>query len=318
MRQVKKSLFAALVVFGLVLFLATPSFCQNPRTLQKLSDHIYAYVGVTGASPSANSFGANSGVVVGKDAVLVVDTLISVKEAEKLLADIRKVTNKPIKYVVNTHYHLDHAWGNKVFVREGAVIIAHENSRLAGPRSEYGLKHYQQFGLTAADMEGTDLSFPTVTFKDEMRIDLGEVMVDLAYPGVTHTDGSISAYVSPEQTIFLGDILFTKYHPYLGEGDIPSWIKVLSKLERGPAKVIIPGHGPVSTVADIKNMEAYLKVFDRKAKQLCKGKKQDDAPAIAAQLLKELPDQGRTELPGMVESNLREKYLPPPEAAKSK
>jgi cyclase len=319
MLQFKKNfLFAVLAIFGAVLFLAITSFAQEARTLQKLSDHIYAYVGIINASLSANSFGANSGVVIGDDAVLIVDTLISAKEAEKLLADIRKVTNKPIKYVVNTHYHLDHSWGNEVFVREGAVVIAHENSRLAAPRSKYSLEHYQKFGLTASDMEGTDLSYPTVTFKDGMRIDLGGVMVDLAYPGAAHTDGGITAYVSPEQTIFLGDILFTKYHPYLGEGDIPSWLKVLSGLERTPAKVIIPGHGPVSTIADIKNMEDYLRAFDRKAKQLSKGKNQADAPVVARELLRTLPDQGRTEMPSMVEGNLREKYLSSAEPLKSK
>lgn len=101
-----------------------------------------------------------------------------------------------------------------------------ENSRLAAPKSEYALAHYQEFGLTAADMEGTILKFPTVTFKDAMRIDLGgKVMVDLSYPGASHTDGSITVLVSPDQVLFAGDILFTKYHNYLGEGDIPSWGK---------------------------------------------------------------------------------------------
>jgi cyclase len=319
MRQIKKSsIFGFLAIFGAVLLPAVQSFAQTPRTLQKLSGHTCAYVGIKNASPSANSFGANSGVVIGADAVLVVDTLISVKEAEKLLEDIRKVTDRPIKYVVNTHYHLDHAWGNSVFVKAGAIVVAHENSRLADPKSEYALAHYQELGLTAADMEGTVLKFPTVTFKDAMRIDLGGgVIVDLSYPGASHTDDSITALVSPDQVIFTGDILFTNYHPYLGEGNILSWEKVLSGLEKTKARVIVPGHGPVSTIADIKDMELYIKVFDRKAKELSKGKKQDDAPAVAAELLKALPDQGRTEISMMVESNLREKYLPQAQPAQS-
>jgi glyoxylase-like metal-dependent hydrolase (beta-lactamase superfamily II) len=305
-------MFRILFSLLVVVFLAGPSSAQEARTLQKLSDHVYAYVGVTNASPSANSFGANSGVVIGEDAVLVVDTLMSAKEADKLLADIKKVTDKPIKYAVNTHYHPDHAWGNEVFVNEGAAVIGHENSRLAAPRSEYELLHAKEFGLTDQDMEGTVLKFPTVTFKDALRVDLGGgVAVELSYPGATHTDGSITAFVPGDKVLFMGDMLFTKYHPYIGEGDIPSWLKVLSGLEKTPALVIVPGHGPVSTVSDIKAMEVYLKEFDARAKDLCRGKKQEDAPLIAAELLKQLPNQGRTELAVMVESNLREKYLPP-------
>jgi glyoxylase-like metal-dependent hydrolase (beta-lactamase superfamily II) len=312
MRQIgKSSVFGVLAIFGAALFLAVPSFGQDQRSLQKLSAHTCAYVGTKNASPSANSFGANSGVVIGGDAVLVVDTLISAREAEKLLTDIRKVTDRPIKYVVNTHYHLDHAWGNSVFVNNGAIVIAHENSRLSASKSQYALDRYQEFGLSAADMEGTVLKFPTVTFKDAMRVDLGGgVIVDLSYPGASHTLDSITVIVSPDQVLFTGDVLFTKYHPYLAEGDIPSWEKVLTGLEKTTAKVIVPGHGPVSTIADIKDMEVYIKVFDQKAKQLSKGKKQDDAPVVAKELLKALPEQGRTETTGMVEGNLREKYLP--------
>jgi len=315
----KDPLFVFLTVLGAVLFLTAISFAQEARNLQKLSEHVYAYVGIKNASPAENSFGANSGVVIGEDAVLIVDTLISAKEAKRLLADIFKVTGKPIKYVVNTHYHLDHAWGNAVFVNEGAVVIGHENSRLASAQSEYGLEHCQEFGLTASDMKGTILKFPTVTFADVLRIDLGGgVRVDLSYPGASHTGDSIIAYVEPDNVLFAGDILFTKYHPYLGEGNIPSWEKVLIGLERTPARIIVPGHGPVSGVADVKDMEAYLKVFDRKAQQLSKGKKQDDAAAVAEELIKALPDQGRTEIPAMVESNLREKYFPAAGTAKSK
>ena len=306
----------AACLFILAFFIAAPSSAQEVRSLQRLSDHVYAYVGVLNPSPSANSFGANTGVVVGADAVLVVDTLVSAKEAEKLRADVSKITNKPVKYVVNTHYHLDHAWGNSVFVKDGAVVIGHENSRLAAPRSEYGLAHAGKFGLTPQDMEGTVLKFPTVTFQDTIRVDLGGgVAVELAFPGATHTNGSITAYVPSDRVLFTGDILFTKYHPYLGEGDIPSWTRVLTELEKTPAAIIVPGHGPLSTPADIKSMKVYLREFDARAKRLCGGKKQEDAPAIAAELLKQLPDQGRTGLEAMVESNLREKYLPAAPAA---
>jgi cyclase len=306
----KKILLGISLVLASVLVFAGTSFCQTAHVMKKLSDHVYLY-GVEKDFAPTNSFGANCGVIVGTDAVLVVDTLISAKDAEKFRAEILKLTDKPIKYVVNTHYHLDHAWGNEVFERNGAVVIGHENSRVAAPKSEYGLAHYNDFGLTSADMEGTVLKFPTVTFWNSMRVDLGGgVLVDLSYPGASHTDGSITALVTPDKALFLGDILFTKCHPYLGEGDIPSWIKVLANFERTKAAFIIPGHGPLSTIADIKDMEAYLKDFAFFAKTMLFMKGQQDAVSLAQQFLKKLPQQGRNELSGFVESSLREKYLP--------
>ncbi|MBF0217816.1 MAG: MBL fold metallo-hydrolase [Candidatus Omnitrophica bacterium] len=306
-------MFRMICTLVISLSLAIPAFTQEvTRTLDKISGHVYAYVGAKNASPSANSFGANSGVVIGEDAVMVIDTLISAKEAEKLSADIKKVTAKPVKYVVNTHSHLDHSWGNSVFVKDGAVVIGQENPANTAAKGEYALAHAGEFGLKPEDMEGTVLKFPTVMFKERLRVDLGGgVVVELAYPGPTHSPDSIMVYVTVDKVLFTGDILFTKYHPFLGDGDITNWIKVLSGLEKTTAEFIIPGHGPVSTVSDIRDMEVYLKEFEAQARELCLWKKQEDAPVLAEELINQLPNQGRTELPSIVISNLRAKYLPP-------
>jgi glyoxylase-like metal-dependent hydrolase (beta-lactamase superfamily II) len=96
----------------------------------------------------------------------------------------------------------------------------------------------------------------------------------------------------------------------MGDADVQGWLKALAKLEKTSAKIIVPGHGPVSTVADVKDLEVYMTEFDKQAKVLCAGKTQNDAPTIARELLKVLPDQKRTELIWAVESNLRSKYLP--------
>jgi cyclase len=298
------------VLLLVCLFVPGLVSADDSNGLTKLSEHVYAAVDFKNASPAANSFGVNTGVVIGNDVVLVVDTRISAKQAQAFIADIRKITNKPVKYVVNTHYHLDHSWGNGEFVKLGAVVIGHENGRLAASRSVNGIAHPENFGMTAHDMEGTTASPPTITFKDAMLVDLGGVTVSLSYPGHSHTDDSITALVNEDGVLFAGDILFTRYHPFLADADVQSWLKVLAKLETTSAKVIVPGHGPVSTVADIKDLEIYLTQFDKQAKALCAGKTQNDAPAIAQEMLKTLPDQKRTELVSGVENNLRSKYLP--------
>jgi glyoxylase-like metal-dependent hydrolase (beta-lactamase superfamily II) len=296
-------LFVCLFVPGLVI-------AEETAGLTKLSEHVYAAVDFKNASPAANSFGVNTGVVIGNDAVLVVDTRVSAKHAQAFIADIKKITGKPIKYVVNTHYHLDHSWGNCEFVKLGAVVIGHENGRLAALRSKESMLHPEYFGMTPDDFNGTTVSAPTVTFKDAMLVDLGGVTVSLSYLGPAHTDDSITAFVDQDGVLFAGDILFTRYHPFLADADVAGWLKALAKLETTPAKIIVPGHGPLSTVADIKDLEIYLTQFDKQARILCAGKTQDNAPAIAQEMLKILPDQKRTELVGGVENNLRSKYLP--------
>lgn len=306
-RVVKKMPFVLLLM---CIFLPGLVIAEETAGLTKLSEHVYAAVDFKNASPAANSFGVNTGVVIGNDAVLVVDTRISAKQAQAFIADIRKITSKPIRYVVNTHFHLDHSWGNCEFVKLGAIVIGHENGRLAAPRSKGGMSHPEYLGMTPDDFNGTTVSAPTVTFKDAMLVDLGGVTVSLSYLGHTHTDDGIVALVDQDGVLFAGDILFTRYHPFLADADVAGWLKALAKLESTPAKIIVPGHGPVSTVADIKDLEIYLTQFDKQAKALCVGKTRDDAPAIAQEMLKTLPDQKRTELISGVENNLRSKYLP--------
>lgn len=294
-----------------LLLAPTLAVAKEAPGLVKLSEHVFAYVDFKNATPSGNSFGANSGVVIGDDAVLVIDTRISAKKAQDFIADIKKITDKPIKYVVNTHYHLDHSWGNCEFVKLGAVVIGHENGRLIEPKVKNDIKNITKYGLglTPQDMEDTTASVPTITFKDAMLVDLGGVTVSLKYLGHTHTDDSITALVEPDGVLFTGDIMFVRYHPSMTTADIAGWVKALAELENTTAKIIVPGHGPVSTVADVKDMELYLTEFDKQAKILCVGKAQNDAPAIAKELLKVLPDQKRTELINAVESNLRARYL---------
>lgn len=300
-RVMVAAVIAALCVSGVV--------AAADEGLTKVSEHVWAYVGATGAT-APNGFGANAGIVVGNDAVLVVDTLLFPKLAEKFVADIRKVTDKPIKYVASTHYHLDHAWGNQVFAAAGAVIIAQEKGPANTVMAQYGLEHPEMFGMTKDDVAGIRLAPVNITFPDKMQVMLGDVTVELQYRGTTHSNDSITVAVPQDKVMFTGDMLFTGYHPFIGEGDIPTWVRALDELGKTDIQKFVPGHGPVSTKADIENMKRYIEVFDKEATALCKGKTQADAPAIAAELQKKLPPPARPEIPIMIENNLRQKYLP--------
>lgn len=273
--------------------------------LTKITANVYSYVGEKDSSPS-HSFAANAGIVIGTDAVLVVDTLISAKEGERFLADIRKVTSKPIKYVVNTHTHLDHAFGNCVFSKIGATVISHTADRAMLARiGTDTLKNIGNYGLKPEEMTGTEIVLPTLSFSDRLQIDLGGESVELIRVAPSHTEGSVIVSVPSSKLLFAGDILFTDFHPYMADGDIAGWTKTLDSLLTMDVERIIPGHGPLSTKKDLKEMKAYLLLFDGKARELAATSQ--DVDAMAAEMKKILPIRSLAEW--MIAFNLKSRYL---------
>jgi len=274
--------------------------------LTRIADNVYSYADIRNAGPG-NSFAANAGIVIGSDGILVVDTLISAKEARRFLADIRKASAKPIRFVVDTHYHFDHAFGNGEFAKAGGVIISHaadrENLKKKG---EATLKGATEFGLTAEDMRGTEISLPVLTFTDRMTIHLGGETAELIRVAPSHTEGSLMVYLPDRKILFTGDILFTDFHPYLGEGDLEGWCRTLDYILSLDVTTIIPGHGPIAGKKDVAEMKQYLLAFDAKARELA-GKTRD-ADQIAAELKKILP--ARSQMDILINWNVREKYLP--------
>ncbi len=293
---------------AVLVFIVYVVLCGNvfaAEKLTKIADNVYSYVDTKNSSPQ-NSFGANAGIIIGKDGIVVVDTLISSKEAKRFIRDIRAISKKPIKYVVNTHYHLDHTFGNADFKRLGAVIISHTNdSKNLKAHGETALKNAKNYGLSEEDMKGTKIAYPALTFNDRMEIDLGDQKLELIYIMPSHTDGSIMAYLPDKKILFAGDILFTNYHPFIGDGNIEEWVKALDYIMTMDVEKIIPGHGPISNKKDIEDMKNYLIIFDKKAKEL--SAKSSDVEYIVSEIKKVLPP--RTELESLIQSNIQMKYL---------
>lgn len=297
----------------IVLAVITAFLCIAVRTgnaneqegLKKIAENVYSYADVRNASPQ-NSFGANAGIVIGKDGIVVIDTLTSAKEAQRFIRDIRSVTDRPIKYVVNTHSHLDHTFGNAEFERLGAVIISQsKDARNMKNASEAVLKNAGAYGLNDKDMEGTRIAYPSLTFSTNMGIDLGDEKVELIYAGSSHTEGSIIVLLPARKLLFAGDILFTNYHPFLADGEIDSWVGVLDKILAMDVTSIVPGHGPVSSKNDIADMRAYLITFDNKAKELCARSR--DIDWIVSEIKKVLPQRPEGEM--MIKANIQMKYM---------
>jgi len=291
----------------LIMVLVQNVTAQTLKTeLKKITASVYAYTEVPEGTPD-NKYSANSGIVIGNDAVLVVDTLTSAEEAEGFAAEIRKITDKPIRYVVNTHYHLDHALGNSFFADMGARIIGHVKCRdaiLSG--GEKMLGNPAAFGLPADFWVNTRSVAPDMAFERGMILDLGGITVKLIHTGfASHSAGSIIVHIPSEDVLFAGDILFTDFHPYIGEADLSGWENNLDFIHEMNVGHIIPGHGPLSSNRNIEEMRAYLPFFDKKAKELCAQEK--DLEKLTAAMLDVLPERKSGDY--IVTMNLQTRYL---------
>jgi cyclase len=285
--------------------LIAANFAYGENGLVRISNHVYSYVDVKDASPT-NSFAANAGIIIGEEGIIVVDTLVSAKEAKRFLQDIKAISDKPIRHVINTHYHLDHSFGNAEFVGLDAEVIAHVNCGEAMRKSAVDtLANANAFGLTQDEMPGTTLAYPTLTFTYKMEINLGSMKVELIYIAPSHSNGSIIVNLPAEGILFAGDTLFTDFHPYMADGDIKGWLKTLDFIQSLNADKIIPGHGPISTNKDVTDMKDYIVAFDKKAKELAIG--DNDIDYFVAELKKAMPPRSRGDW--IIEANVKGKYL---------
>lgn len=286
-------------------FLFVVPAAHAEKDLTRITDHVYSYVDINEAS-AANSFGANAGIIICEKGIVVVDTLISANEAKRFIRDIRKISDKPIRYVINTHYHLDHSFGNAEFAKLGAVIVAQAGCAEEMRKKAAGaLADAAGYGLTPEEMAGTEIAYPDITFTDRIQFDLGGVDVELIYITPSHSKGSIMVYLPGEKVVFAGDILFTNVYPYMGDGDISGWQRNLEFLAALDADKIVPGHGPLSSKKDVADMKAYITVFDTKARELVvkSGKLED----IVNEMKKVLPARKQGEW--LIGASIQAKYL---------
>jgi len=205
------------------------------------------------------------GVYVGDNAVLVIDAKMDKKSVEQVIEGVRQITDKPIKYLVNTHSDGDHVMGNRYFP-EIVTFIAHENCR-----KEFF--HPRRDG-TPSEWNKPELSpfVPSLTFRDKMDVYLGSKKVELWYFGVGHTTGYIVIYFPEEKTVFVGDQIFLTrtqlIHSYKG-GNSFEHVKTLTKmLQTIDAEKFCSGHSEVTDREGIKNQIGQMKNRQEKVKDL--------------------------------------------------
>ncbi|MBG9386576.1 MBL fold metallo-hydrolase [Caenimonas aquaedulcis] len=212
-------------------------------------------------STANGNFVSNAGFVVTPAGVVVIDALGSPALARELIAQVLRLTGKPVTHVVLTHYHADHIYGLQEFQRAGAKIIAHQAGR------EYLNSDTAQSRLAASR---TDLA-PWIDANTRLvpadewiagprDLEIGGVKLLLRPVGPAHTPEDLVVFLPSEKVLFAGDIVFRGRIPYVGQADSRSWIAALNTVLAFDAAVVVPGHGPVSTSAreDIVLTRDYL------------------------------------------------------------
>jgi glyoxylase-like metal-dependent hydrolase (beta-lactamase superfamily II) len=255
-------------LMGVVLFLllvtcaiSAQNAAEPPFTLKQVGPNVWAAIS---NSKSKMQAGANTGFVIGDDGVVVIDTTESVdangnfdvEPAKELLAAIRKLTSLPVRFVVNTHYHLDHVGANSVFVSGGAIVLAQRNVR-AWIHSE----NVRMFGNDIKPQHKTFIEAllpPTVTYEQSADIHLGSRTIHLrSLPG--HTGGDTVVVIPDAKVVFAGDLFWRDMVPNLIDASTQPWLDTLDTLTNVEAGVtFVPGHGDVGTARDVAAFRDYL------------------------------------------------------------
>jgi glyoxylase-like metal-dependent hydrolase (beta-lactamase superfamily II) len=242
---------ATLVAFAGAASAQSPA--PLPFVLKQLGPGVYA--AIDGPEHKA---GSNAGFIIGDDGVLVVDAFFTTDAAKALVGEIRRLTPKPIHYVVNTHYHADHTGGDQALRVAGAIIIAHKNERGWVRTNNIALFGDRITPELTARIEA--LPLPDLTTDKDLTVWLGARKI-VVRTVLGHTGGDLTIFVPDANVLFTGDMLWRKIPPNLIDGSVKEWAATDADFAAMPdaaRTTYVPGHGDVADVKDVEDFRAYL------------------------------------------------------------
>ena len=263
------ALIASFVVACGLLASGAVQAADTPVKAVRVAEDVWVVQGESAQGSAANrNFISNAGFVVTGDGVVVIDALGSPTLAEEMIAEIRRVTPQPIRHVIVTHYHADHFYGLQAFKAVGASVVAHRSAgeylnsetaqrRLAVSREELFPWIDESTRLVAPDRW---LDQPDTVLR------VGAHELRIRHVGPAHTPEDVVVYVPRRGVLFAGDLVFRGRVPFVGQSDSRQWIESLSRLIDFKPKIVVPGHGAVSTdpATDLELTRDYL-AYLRKA-----------------------------------------------------
>jgi cyclase len=249
--RVKSSLFALVVLCCLSGKLAL-GLSPTESSVTELAPGVF----FRKAQTEPTFTGCNQGWIIFKDFVLVIDANFP-SQAKQVIRLIREQTDKPIRYVFDTHHHGDHADGNSKYVRLGAAAIASERSRVMFDTN--GAAEFEKSQKIKPDEYGPlNYEKPSVYFPHRLVIDDGTQRVELLHMGHAHTIGDAVAWLPRHGILFTGDACINGAFNYMGDSNTQSWITVLNQMEELPIKVIAPGHGELAGKELVDTQRRYF------------------------------------------------------------
>lgn len=234
-------------VLAMLCAAAVPAAAAEPLPTTEVAPGVFVYQAPFQLLAPGNAGAiANVGFIVGKEAVAVIDTGNTREAGERLLASVKARTDLPVRYVVNTHMHPDHALGDSAFRATGAKFVAHAKfARALTARAQSYVDAAKRQAGEALAPKLDDIVTPDITVSDRMTLDLGGRALELEAEPTAHTDNDLTIRDLETDTWFLGDLLFMTHLPSV-DGSFEGWVKLMSRLRERKAARVVPGHGPVS------------------------------------------------------------------------